>query len=735
MSTGAVFKLSANDGKVDRMLLGTAMLYQRIAAIIQQRTIAGKADITPTLADLEKTHVLWTNAHFKPQVATGWEYNKTTPQSGTSALGQMIQFSIPQFGDFFADMVVQTSLGSVYANVGSTPTQYAGAAGATTIPKVFPCNGQDAYGNAATQFSYNIVDLFGNVIVAGTDHGVGPNTPVTYRNFVQYCEFPGHRLFSNVKFDVNGNPLDEYITDAAVMLDKFTVLPHKRTGNNRLVGQQVPIEGVAGVQLSTAFDADNSGLPQWSQISLSSTGGAAPATTAVLPYAVSTTQYLTGAGILRGAGSSAGTQSNQTVALYQAPTAGTTTSSQFYGSTTVNSFVKQATTPVAPVNTKLNLISTVTPVANDAHGNFLNNAQVDFATPLKQFLNGPQTPKPIQPPLDIWNKLKFWFCDDVRLAIPSVSIPFGQRFISVTLTTAANLVFESPSIYLETIQTTAAAAATTSSATIRTYTPIYQYNGLAADPAVNNIQLYINNIFVNPEIHDIFIKRIGFALIRVYRYQRSTVNTSNQETLLSGLKWPVEYMFVGFQPAFNTRPPLASSIPGFINAGNVNIWRDWHRMTRQLEVTTSTPMQANMTSDLNATTTVVHAWSSSVGEVNPTKYYIPVSSVDQVSLVSHGIPIFQSFSDLFYSSYIPYNYGGTNLQTPEDTGAIMINFALFPRSYQPSGHLNISRVRETYLTCASQYVNSAAPLTAIIVAICINFLLISDGSAVLRYST
>jgi hypothetical protein len=61
--------------------------------------------------------------------------------------------------------------------------------------------------------------------------------------------------------------------------------------------------------------------------------------------------------------------------------------------------------------------------------------------------------------------------------------------------------------------------------------------------------------------------------------------------------------------------------------------------------------------------------------------------------------------------------------------------ALFPRSYQPSGHLNISRARETYLQWTSSYVTASTPADLFAIAVAINFLLITDGSAVLRYST
>ena len=121
--------------------------------------------------------------------------------------------------------------------------------------------------------------------------------------------------------------------------------------------------------------------------------------------------------------------------------------------------------------------------------------------------------------------------------------------------------------------------------------------------------------------------------------------------------------------------------------------------------------------------------------MTPNQFWLPVSTADSLSLQAHGITIFDSFQDIFYSEYIPHHYGGAAINTPNDHGAFFVNFALFPRSYQPSGHLNISRARETYLYWSSSYVSTNSATDLIVVAVAINFLLISDGSAVLRYST
>ena len=120
MSAAGVFKLIANDGKADRMIMATKLLNQRIKDVMCARRRANKADITPTLVDLERTHILFVNAHFKPFAAIGYEYNKVKPQSGNPALGNSITFSIPQFGDFFHDMVGRQVLSSFSSSMGFT---------------------------------------------------------------------------------------------------------------------------------------------------------------------------------------------------------------------------------------------------------------------------------------------------------------------------------------------------------------------------------------------------------------------------------------------------------------------------------------------------------------------------------------------------------------------------------------------------------------------------------------
>ena len=82
--------------------MATSLLKKRLHLIESaRRADPSITDSTPTLVDIEKTHILFTNAHFKPFAAIGFEYNKVRASSGSTNLGSTVQFSIPQFGDFF----------------------------------------------------------------------------------------------------------------------------------------------------------------------------------------------------------------------------------------------------------------------------------------------------------------------------------------------------------------------------------------------------------------------------------------------------------------------------------------------------------------------------------------------------------------------------------------------------------------------------------------------------------
>lgn len=595
MATGGVFQLITNDGRQDRMLMATALLNRRLNLITQARMADSLVeDPTPTLADVEKTHIIFTNAHFKPFAAIGYEYNKVRPAAGNPQLGSDVQFSIPQFGDFFHDMVLHVKLRQ---------------------PAMTPTDG----------------------------------TAVSDQPAMRWCSYPGERLMKRVQFEVNGNPLDEYTSHAMNFYREFQVGADKKTGWDRCVGQEIPHEGFVD-----QANWVNSGL---------------------------------------------------------APAVG----------------------------------------AHRFHSRVSDGAQTPSG----------QKDRESTGDLELFVPLLFWCNKDPRLAVPSVAIPYGQRYINIKLAELSELVGLVP----------------------RGTGDWANPNGTIADQndLVRNIELYINNIFVNPEVHDIFIKRIGFNLIRVHRQQQYSASTASDQILLQQLKWPTESLFVGMkvreynssnvaeraehldkwhtfsqvtntpfaEEGWQTQQPLLltgddvtlTAVSGAI-AGTNTLFNSELQVGDILVVAGGQYVITDITGDTTAATTpfttdvAATADFSALRPVEKTSTVAVCSpTLDVVTISAHGIPIYADFPSGFYNAYIPFHYGGPNINTPKDCGALMITFCLYPGTYQPSGHINVSRAREFYLEYTSSVIDGTTDGTLVIVASAINFLLISDGSAVLRYST
>jgi hypothetical protein len=621
MATGGIFTIITNDGRQDKLLMATDLLNERLALISKARKADPRvSDPTPTLVDIEKTHIIFTNAHFKPFAAIGYEYNKVRASSGSPALGSNVQFSIPQFGDFFHDMVLHVKLRQP--------------------------------------------------VLTGT--GTVSTNPL-----MRWCAFPGERLMKKTQFEVNGNPLDEYLRDVYNLFRELHVGPNKRLAWDRCMGQEVAEKGFLD-------------QPNWKLSGV--------ANTAILHR--TRTEVVSGA---------------------QTPT-----------------------------------------------------GQKDVAE---------------TGDLELFIPLLFWCNKDPRLAVPSVSIPYGQRFINVELAPQEELVNLVP-------RGTAGGAIPSAADWAAPAGSLATSTNL-----VRTLELYINNIFVNPEVHDIFIKRIGFTLIRVHRQQTHNANVASAEVLLSNLKWPIEMLAVGM------RIKDYGATTAALRAEHLDKWHTFSRVTKTARtnqgwnshraasltgsgtatltlaagiagaavtvtssvaatdfdgtvagtaaevavgdllvlngavypitaVTSATVISVRLQGDTAAPIAAVAAVFSVLKRI-PQAAVVDVCArtVDTMTIKAHGIPIYNNFPAAFYNAYLPYHYGGTNLVAPEDCGVMLVPFCLYPGSYQPSGHINVSRAREFYLEYTSSIISSNTEGTLIVVASALNFLLISDGSAVLRYST
>lgn len=316
-------------------------------------------------------------------------------------------------------------------------------------------------------------------------------------------------------------------------------------------------------------------------------------------------------------------------------------------------------------------------------------------------LNGYQTPKPsgYVSNLEMYVPLLFWFCKDVRSAIPSCAIASGQRHINIDFATQNQM-----------------------------FTLFSNGNILGSPAYVRNInittcELYVNNIFLNPEILRIFVHRVGFYLIRVHKQFTSMCRKEADAVLLSTIRFPVEYMAVGFQ----------------MNEIQSNSYGNdrWHLFTDFIDsddtdnyigLDTFTLCGINNTSGTGTA-------SATITGSNPRNI------VSTLGVNAHGIELYNKYGSMFYDSYMPYTMNGV-LNCPYEQGAFLVNFSLYPGAFQPSGHINVSRARELYLHYTSAkkpngdyIIDETSPALLTVCASCINFLLVSNYSACLRYTT
>lgn len=97
----------------------------------------------------------------------------------------------------------------------------------------------------------------------------------------------------------------------------------------------------------------------------------------------------------------------------------------------------------------------------------------------------------------------FWFNRDPRLSIASVSIPFGQRYITIDMELQANILFVAPgNLFLrlttETILSAGAAKGTAAALAVSSYQRFVTYSPVLATgstidttQSISNMELYI----------------------------------------------------------------------------------------------------------------------------------------------------------------------------------------------------------------------------------------------------
>lgn len=285
--------------------------------------------------------------------------------------------------------------------------------------------------------------------------------------------------------------------------------------------------------------------------------------------------------------------------------------------------------------------------------------------------NGNQTFKRSHDSVDLWIPLLFWF-KDLEQSFPSINIPYGRSFITLDLAKDTDLVSFAD----------------------------YGGGGAYTPPKLTICDLYINNIFILPEIHDLFMGKAGFSLIRVHRSNKVIVSNSHASVKISNLKWPIETLYTCFRP--------------HINLSNSQAW--------------------NKATHVNTVSVPVPVVVGGFVVINSLTYMSETPVVNTLGMQIQGIDVYREFPASFFNNYIPMRFG-TLMSTPSDQGWYMMNFNLRPGDKDPTGHINLSRAREIYISYTSNFISPNYHADMIVLADSINFMVVGDGNAVLKYST
>ncbi len=230
--------------------------------------------------------------------------------------------------------------------------------------------------------------------------------------------------------------------------------------------------------------------------------------------------------------------------------------------------------------------------------------------------------------------------------------------------------------------------------------------GVFTAPKVAGLEMYINNIYMLPEVRELYIKRNQFMMIKVNLLFTEIVNKPNGRINLSRIKFPVEILYVAFRPNENTT---------FLN--------DWYKNSKLTQVNVPTPA-------IDAANVLI---------VSNIVYQRVQNSVDVLGLRAQGIDLYHKFTPGFYEYYMPTKFSNIETIAPsiEGNGNYILPFAFKPGQYQQFGYAVFSQMSndEVYLEYESSVISASTPTTAIIGAKSINFIRIKNGSAIIKFVT
>jgi hypothetical protein len=298
----------------------------------------------------------------------------------------------------------------------------------------------------------------------------------------------------------------------------------------------------------------------------------------------------------------------------------------------------------------------------------------------KWIYSGYQTLKSAHDTIDLFIPLVFWFNINKNEAFLN-NFPFGRIVLKIEFETSNNLMTcldVENDIYHE-----------------RFITPVF-----------NECELYSNHIYINQDILDLFISKLGFTLIRTHINIKKILNTNNDSIpLASELKYPIEDLCIYARPD--------------INESGIDSLNLWHKNSIQVLRNIKVPVIFN---------------SNNVEQlgINNISYYNETPIFNRFRFAIDNSSLYGGNPTLFYQSYVPLVSG--NYISSNNNNIYYLAFNLYPKKFQPSSYINMSRSRNITFEYSSNLVESWSPVNLYIHATAINFIIYNNETAMLNFS-
>ena len=314
-------------------------------------------------------------------------------------------------------------------------------------------------------------------------------------------------------------------------------------------------------------------------------------------------------------------------------------------------------------------------------GMFLQDPENQCVREKKMLYDGYQTPKQAHDELELYIPLLFWYNLDPAFALSNWNVTYDKFFVEIDFANVEDCV------------------------------SVIDYandGGKFVTPSFLACDLITNHVYTIPEVSELFKHQTQFSIIRVHKRVERILNKPYDMVNISDIKFAVESLYVRFRPLSNET-----------DANRSELWR---------VNDVSTYKEIKYVSMITVVGVPQLAYT-------PVYYYETTPAVDAIGVVSNGSAVYDTNPGVFYNSYIPLRFGGDKVMTPVDEGAFLMTFSIYPGESQPSGYLNFSQSRDQYLTYSSSYITTDTPVRMAVCATCINFLIMSQGSLSIRYST